>query len=88
MISYLYKSQNQDEYKNFCTDFDILLNINGKLSLYLIVTGNFNARCSRWSKNDITNFQGQQLDSLTLTCYKTPPCHVLILYFAPTKSCS
>ena len=61
-------SQNQDEFENFCTNFDILLNnINDKLLLFSIVTNDFNARCSRWWKNDITSFQGQELDSLTLS---------------------
>ena len=61
-------SQNQDEFKNFCTNFDILLNnINDELPLCSIVTGDFNARCSRWWKNDMTNLQGQELDSLTLS---------------------
>ena len=61
-------SQNQNEFKNFCTNFDILLNnINDELPLCSIVTGDFNARCSRWWKNDITNLQGQELDSLTLS---------------------
>ena len=61
-------SQNQDEFKNFCTNFDIVLdNINDELPLCSIVTGDFNTRCSRWRKNDITNLQGQELDSLTLS---------------------
>ena len=38
-------SQNQDEFKNFCTNFDILLsNINDEFPLCSIVTGDFNAR--------------------------------------------
>ena len=61
-------SQNQDELKNFCTNFDILLNnVNDELPICLIVTSNFNARCSRWGKNDTTNLQGQELDLLTLS---------------------
>ena len=49
-------SQNQDEFKNFCTNFDVLLNnIIDEIPLCSIVTGDFNARCSRWWKNDITN---------------------------------
>ena len=60
--------QNQDEFKNFCTNFDIRLNNkNDKLPLCSIVTDDFNARCSRWWKNDITNYQGQELDLLTLS---------------------
>ena len=36
-------SQNQDEFKNFCTNFDILLNsINDELPLCSMVTGDFN----------------------------------------------
>ena len=58
----------RDEFKNFCTNFDILLNnINDELPICSIVTGDFNARCSRWWKNDITNFQDQELDLLTLS---------------------
>ena len=61
-------SQNQDEFKNFCTNFDILINnINDELPLCSIVTGDFNALCSRWWKNLITNLQGQELDSLALS---------------------
>ena len=61
-------SQNKDEFKNFCTNFDILFNnINDELPLCSIVTGDFNARCSSWWKNDITNLQGQEVD------YRQPP---------------
>ena len=37
------------------------------LPLCSITTGDFNACCSKWWKNDITNLQGQELDSLTLS---------------------
>ena len=30
-----------------------------------IITGDFNARCSRWWKNDITNVKGEEIDTLT-----------------------
>ena len=66
MVSYLYLPF--PEFKNFCTNFDILLsNINDELPLCSIVTGDFNARCSSCWKNDITNLEGQELDSLTLS---------------------
>ena len=45
----------------------LLNNINDYLPLCSIVTGDFNASCSSWWKNDITNFQGQELGSLTLS---------------------
>ena len=52
-LTFIYRSpyQGQDEFKKFCTNFDILLNnINDELPLCSIVTGDFNARCSRWKK--------------------------------------
>ena len=65
---YCSPSQNQDESKNFCTKFDILLNnINKELLLCSVVTDGFNA-------------QGQELDSLTLSAEYTQiidkPTHV------------
>ena len=30
-----------------------------------VITGDFNARCSRWWKNDITNLTGEEIDTLT-----------------------
>ena len=87
-------SQNQHKFKSFCTNFDILLNkINDKLLLCSIVTGDFNARCSRWWKNDITNLKVKSL--LTSGGYNQiidKPTHIINnsmscidLYFAPTK---
>ena len=47
-------SQNHDEFQNFCTKFDTLLNnINDEFPICSTVTGDFNARNSRWWKNDI-----------------------------------
>ena len=67
---YCSPSQNQDEFENFCTnykgEYQILLNnINNELPLCSVATGDFNACCSRRWKNDTTNFQDQELDSLT-----------------------
>ena len=79
--------QNQDEFKNFCTDFDILLNnMNDELPLCSIVTGDFNAHCSRWWKNNITNLQGQELDSVALSAGYNQiidkPTHVINTYMS------
>ena len=30
-----------------------------------IITGDFNARCSRWWKSDLTNVKGEEIDTLT-----------------------
>ena len=57
------------------------------MPLCSIVTGDFNAHNSRWWKNDITNFQGQELDSLTSSAGYTQmidkPTYVIKNY----KSC-
>ena len=59
-------SQNRDEFENFFTNFDLLLNkINDEFPLCSVITGDFNARCSRWWKNDITNLTGEEIDTLT-----------------------
>ena len=59
-------SQSNDEFENFCVSFDLVVyNINDEFPTCFIVTGDFNARCSSWWKNDITNTPGQEIDSLT-----------------------
>ena len=40
-------------------------NINNAFPLCSIILDNYNARCSRWWKNYITNSTGQEIDSLT-----------------------
>ena len=82
MCIYRSPSQNRGEFDNFCTNFDILLNyINDESSLCSTVTGDFNARCSRWWKNDTTKLQGQELDYLTLSAgynqITDKPTHVI-----------
>ena len=39
--------------------------INNELSTCPVLTGDFNARCSKWCNNDITNTNGRVLDTLT-----------------------
>ena len=83
-LTCLYRSpsQSQDEFENFCTKFDILLGqTNDEISICSIVTGDFNARCSRWWRNDITNFAGKEIDFLTSSAGYTQiidkPIHVI-----------
>ena len=69
-LTCLYRSpsQSQDQFENFCTTFDILLSqINDELPICSIVTGDFNARYSRWWRNDVTNFAGKEIDFLILS---------------------
>ena len=42
-------------------------NVNNEFLLRSIVKGYVNARCSRWSQNNITNSAGQEIDSSTLS---------------------
>ena len=59
-------SQSHDEFENFCIKFNILLSQkNDELPICSVVTGGFNARSSRWWRNDITNFEGTEIDFLT-----------------------
>ena len=59
-------SQNCDEFDNFCLNFESILNqINNEFPLCSVVTGEFNAGCSRWWKNDITNYFGTEIDTVT-----------------------
>ena len=75
-------SQNHDEFEDFCTKFDLLMSsINDELPLCSVITGDFNARCSRWWKNDINIPVGQETESLTSSAgYKQiidKPTHVI-----------
>ena len=75
-------SQNHDEFEDFCTKFDLLMSsINDELPLCSVITGDFNARCSRWWKSDINNPAGQEIESLTSSAgYKQiidKPTHVI-----------
>ena len=59
-------SQNRDEFENFCLKFDLLLNkINDEFPLCSVITSDFNARCSIWWENEITNLTVEEIDTLT-----------------------
>ena len=65
---YCSPSQSPDEFDNFCTKFDLLLsNINQEFLLCSVVTGDFNACCSRWWQNDIPT---QQVKKSILSHYQ------------------
>ena len=55
--------------------------MNNEFPLCSIIPGDFNARCSRWWKNDITNSTGHEINSLTSSAgYKQiidKPTHVI-----------
>ena len=80
--AYRSPSQSEEEFEIFCTKFDILLSqINDEFPLCSIVTGDFNARCTNWGKDNITNSGGREIASLTSSaCYTQiidKPTHVI-----------
>ena len=75
-------SQNNEEFENFCVNFDLLFsNINEEIPICSIITGDVNAHSSNWWKNDITNTVGQELYSLTTSAGYSPiidkPTHIV-----------
>ena len=74
--------QSQEEFEIFCTNCDVLLShINDEFLFCLIVTGNFNARCTNWWKDNIANSTGREIASLTSSAGYTQiidkPTHVI-----------
>ena len=79
---YCSPSQSRDEFDDFCSKFDLLLsNINQQFPSCSVVTGDFNACCSRWWQNDITNSEGQEVNFFILSAgYKQTtdkPTHIV-----------
>ena len=69
-ITCLYRSpsQNNDEFENFCTDFNLLLtSINNENPSCSVVLGDFNAKCSKWWPGNKENLEGREIYSLTST---------------------
>ena len=59
-------SQTQHEFENFCTNLDTLMDhINNELPICSAITGDLNARCSKWRNKDVTNSVGREIDTLT-----------------------
>ena len=55
--------------------------INNELPICSVITGDLNARCSKWCNKDITNSVGREIDTLTSSAgYKqiiNKPTHVV-----------
>ena len=68
LFSCLYRSpsQDQEELESFCTDFDLFLsNINDLSPDCSIITGDFNARSTKWWKLDKENLEGREINIIT-----------------------
>ena len=66
-LSCLYRSPSQAQHKfeNFCTKLITLMDhINNELPICSVITGDLNARCSKWCNIDINNSFGHEVDTL------------------------
>ena len=75
-------SQTQHKLKNFCTNLDTIMDhINNELPICSVITGDLNARCSKWCNKDITNLVGREIDTLTSSAGNkqiiNKPTHIL-----------
>ena len=64
----LYRSPNQseDDFKNFCNDFELTLDAVSANNPFLIVAiGDFNAKSSNWYTGDTTTFEGSKIEAIT-----------------------
>ena len=56
MFVYFASSQTQDEFEEFCNDLNLLLsNVNDANATLSVITGDFNAKSSRWWRLDKDN---------------------------------
>ena len=83
-LSCLYRSPSQAQHKfeNFCTKLNTLMDhINNELPICSVITGDLNARCSKWCNKDITNSVDREIDTLTSSAgYKqiiNKPTHIV-----------
>ena len=89
-LTCLYRSpsQSHDEFENFRIKFDTLLSrIHDKLPICSVATSDFNARCSRWWRNDIRNFAGKEIDFLISSASYTQIIDKPTLVVNKSKSC-
>ena len=69
MFVYFAPSQTQDEFEEFCNDLNLLLsNVNDANATLSVITGDFNAKSSRWWSRDKDNAEIQEINSLPSAC--------------------
>ena len=64
----LYRSPNQseDDFENFCNNFEQTLDAVSATNPFLIVAiGNFNAKSSNWYTGDTTTSEGSKIEAIT-----------------------
>ena len=64
----LYRSPNQseDDFENFCNNFELTLDAVSATNPFLIVAiGDFNAKSSNWYTDDTTTSEGSKIEAIT-----------------------
>ena len=64
----LYRSPNQseDDFENFCNNFELTLDVVSATNLFLIVAiGDLNAKSRNWYTGDTTTFEGSKIEAIT-----------------------
>ena len=68
-ITYRLPSQTKEEFEEFCADLNLLLfNVNDVNIPLLVITGDFNARSSKWWSLDEENVEEWEINSLSSAC--------------------
>ena len=68
VVVYRSPSQYSNEFEEFLVNFDKLLNqVNMFKSSFTVILWGFNARSQSWCWDDITSYEGSNIDSLTTT---------------------
>ena len=80
----LYRSPNQcqDDLESFINNFELNLDSIRTNNLFLtVILGHFNAKSSLWYNNDITTYEGSEIDGVTsqfgLKQIITEPTHII-----------
>ena len=65
---YRFPSQNREQIQSFCNSLDFLMNkISSLNATVLIITGDFNGKCSKWYSFVTSDNIGKELDTITST---------------------
>ena len=88
MFVYFAPSQTQDEFEEFCNDLNLLLsNVNDANATLSVITGDFNAKSSRWWRLDKDNAAGREINSLACACGYSQLINKPIHITKETSSC-
>ena len=64
--SYRSPNQSEDDFENFCNNFELTLDAVSATNPFLIFTiGDFNAKSSNWYTGDTTTFEGSKIEAIT-----------------------